>query len=280
MSFQAPKTLTITTVVLYIIALFSIVLTSKFLAYENLLQNISKENGFFESVSVFLLLTIVFIGIKTLIQEKNIFEKWILIGIAVFTILAFLAAMEEISWGQHLFNFESSEYFKTQNLQGETNLHNLMNANLFSSILYASIYILLVFIPLFVKLIPSFKERFVLFQYFDISLHTILVLLFASVFQIYFYDDFGVWFDMLAHLSALLLFGIYLFMTRSSIWLKLHYAFIVLSTCISMLSYEIYRFENMQYEIRETFVVLAVLLIFMELIWQEKNNVKNLMKKK
>ena len=280
MSFQAPKTLTITTVVLYIIALFSIVLTSKFLAYENLLQNISKENGFFESVSVFLLLTIVFIGIKTLIQEKNIFEKWILIGIAVFTILAFLAAMEEISWGQHLFNFESSEYFKTQNLQGETNLHNLMNANLFSSILYASIYILLVFIPLFVKLIPSFKERFVLFQYFDISLHTILVLLFASVFQIYFYDDFGVWFDMLAHLSALLLFGIYLFMTRSSIWLKLHYAFIVLATCISMLSYEIYRFENMQYEIRETFVVLAVLLIFMELIWQEKNNVKNLMKKK
>jgi len=38
----------------------------------------------------------------------------------------FYVMMEEISWGQRIFNFESPEYFKTHNLQGETNLHNFL----------------------------------------------------------------------------------------------------------------------------------------------------------
>lgn len=33
---------------------------------------------------------------------------------------------EEISWGQRLFNIESGGFFAQYNLQGETNLHNLM----------------------------------------------------------------------------------------------------------------------------------------------------------
>ena len=34
-------------------------------------------------------------------------------------------AGEEISWGQRIFNVESSEYFLENNAQGETNLHNM-----------------------------------------------------------------------------------------------------------------------------------------------------------
>ena len=41
-------------------------------------------------------------------------------------------------------------------------------------------------------------------------------------------------------------------------------------TTLSMWSYEVYRFKNMQYEIRESFVVLAGLLLFIELIEKEK----------
>lgn len=268
MIFPAPRVLLVFMFVLYGTALSTVMLTYQFAGYEGFLKTMSEENGFFESISVFLLLTIVFIGIKTLTKADKIFDKWILICIGIFSILSFLAAMEEISWGQHLFHFASTEYFKIQNLQGETNLHNLMNANLFSSILYASVYTFLVFVPLFIKLIPSLLLRFDILRHFDISPHSILILLFASVFQIYFYDDFGVWFDMFAHLFALILFAIYLFFKKSSMWLKVHYVFILLSTFISMNAYEIYRFENMQYEIRETFVVLAVLFIFMELIWK------------
>ncbi len=38
----------------------------------------------------------------------------------------FYVAMEEISWGQRVIGFESPDYFKAKNLQGETNLHNFL----------------------------------------------------------------------------------------------------------------------------------------------------------
>lgn len=45
---------------------------------------------------------------------------WALLGLA-----AFYVAMEEISWGQQIFHWESGEFFQRVNQQGETNLHNI-----------------------------------------------------------------------------------------------------------------------------------------------------------
>lgn len=39
---------------------------------------------------------------------------------------AFFVAMEEISWGQNLLSFPSPGFFREHNLQGETNVHNLV----------------------------------------------------------------------------------------------------------------------------------------------------------
>lgn len=38
----------------------------------------------------------------------------------------FYVAMEEISWGQRLIGFSSPEFFRSNNLQGETNIHNFL----------------------------------------------------------------------------------------------------------------------------------------------------------
>lgn len=46
---------------------------------------------------------------------------WLLLGIA-----ALYVALEEISWGQQFFDWESPEFFQKHNLQGETNLHNML----------------------------------------------------------------------------------------------------------------------------------------------------------
>ena len=46
---------------------------------------------------------------------------WALLGL-----FAFYAAMEEISWGQQIFHWESGEFFQKNNQQGETNLHNIL----------------------------------------------------------------------------------------------------------------------------------------------------------
>ncbi len=45
---------------------------------------------------------------------------WALLGLA-----AFYVAMEEISWGQQIFHWDSGEFFQKVNQQGETNLHNI-----------------------------------------------------------------------------------------------------------------------------------------------------------
>lgn len=63
-------------------------------------------------------------------------------------------AGEEISWGQRIFNWESSEYFLDKNFQQETNLHNLvvgekqLTKTLFGPILTLVLLLYLVVLPL------------------------------------------------------------------------------------------------------------------------------------
>ncbi len=49
--------------------------------------------------------------------------RWFFI---LLTIALFYTVMEEISWGQRIFNIESPDFFKDNNLQRETNLHNML----------------------------------------------------------------------------------------------------------------------------------------------------------
>lgn len=47
-------------------------------------------------------------------------------GFVLLTLAAFFVAMEEISWGQRILDLPSPKVFAQYNLQGETNLHNLV----------------------------------------------------------------------------------------------------------------------------------------------------------
>lgn len=58
------------------------------------------------------------------------------------TLAALYVVMEEISWGQQLFNWRSPEFFLRNSLQGETNVHNLFTGP-FSTTLKDSIRVLL-----------------------------------------------------------------------------------------------------------------------------------------
>ena len=91
------------------------------------------ENGIVETIQILLLLMSIGIllniyfrfqfGIKNKIIKYFIFFE--IIGLLYFF-------LEEISWGQHIFNFKSFDIFLTSesifyNKQGETNLHNISN---------------------------------------------------------------------------------------------------------------------------------------------------------
>ena len=79
---------------------------------------------------------------------------WFLAVTLLLGLMLFFAAGEEISWGQRILGIKSSEYFKENNAQGETNLHNLvvdgvkLNRLIFTLILGVSMAIYLVVVPI------------------------------------------------------------------------------------------------------------------------------------
>jgi hypothetical protein len=111
------------------------------------------EDGFVEGGSaIFLFISSMLLLYRffKLFKYKDLFWK---IGILAMAIIFFFGAGEEISWGQRIFNVESSEYFLENNAQGETNLHNMVvdgtkiNKLIFSQLLTVVLVIYLIFTP-------------------------------------------------------------------------------------------------------------------------------------
>ncbi|WP_372794486.1 hypothetical protein [Lutibacter sp.] len=111
------------------------------------------EDGFVESGSaIFLFISsmLLFVRFFKLFKHKNSFWKF---GILALALVFFFGAGEEISWGQRIFNVESSEYFLENNAQGETNLHNMVvgetkiNKLIFSQVLTFILIIYLLITP-------------------------------------------------------------------------------------------------------------------------------------
>lgn len=114
---------------------------------------ITREDGSVEyGTAVFLLLIslLCFYRLFTLGKSKSLTWK---IGVLGFALLFLFGAGEEVSWGQRIFDIESSEYFLKNNAQKETNLHNLVvggkkvNKIIFSQLLMLVMVIYLIAIP-------------------------------------------------------------------------------------------------------------------------------------
>ncbi|MEM9912026.1 MAG: hypothetical protein AAF922_14700 [Pseudomonadota bacterium] len=71
----------------------------------------------------------------------------------LYALLFFFAAGEEVSWGQRIFGWQSSEFFLERNYQAETNIHNLivgekqLTKTLFGPILTTVMLLYLVVLP-------------------------------------------------------------------------------------------------------------------------------------
>jgi len=95
---------------------------------------LTKEDGFFESIgAVFFLLSAILFFMRFLknetvtgffiIKKKNLF----------FLLLSFLflfTFLEEISWGQRMFNISTPQFLQDANMQKEINFHNLKILNI------------------------------------------------------------------------------------------------------------------------------------------------------
>jgi len=109
-----------------ILLMFVITLCS-FIFYFNpvLFKTLVKEDGIIENVTAFvLLLSSIFLFIRFIKVSSSKNFKWIIFNILLIAVM-FFGFGEEISWGQRIFSIESNDFFTGNNLQGETNLHNL-----------------------------------------------------------------------------------------------------------------------------------------------------------
>jgi hypothetical protein len=84
------------------------------------------ETGFFEWIQFTSYLASAMIGFLTFNNlRKNGVQKNAKYLMILFSLGCFFVAFEEISWGQHIFNWVTPDSFSKINLQKETNIHNL-----------------------------------------------------------------------------------------------------------------------------------------------------------
>lgn len=246
-----------------------VILTRFWPGQESLLRKVTAEIGPFELGGAFMLLLLAgFAVVAWLRLRKTVFEykRMHMLFIAAIGVAAVLAALEEISWGQHLFGFESPATFAEHNRQQETNLHNFMPADLFNLTINLSVYLVFVYLPLFLHT-DSGKRKLLTSRYAPLagyipSIHIVLMFIFAFSLQAYFRLETLA--DTLALAGALIFASCVVYLKRQTIDALeiIHLTCVWLLTALFVICHEVFRYENMQYEIREFAFVYAFIYWF------------------
>ena len=245
----------------------------------NLLASLSAEGGLFEWGSFFIAFTICGFALLVYFHSRGnrIFRPARRRLIIVIAIAAYLIAMEEISWGQRIFGFESGAFFSSNNHQQETNLHNLISGEYLNLVIYTLIYVFFIFLPLVVyfkpdlgRNSPSIRGKVAIYLP---SIHNMLMFCFASSLQAYFQpktlaDTVSLWLAMLVILILLISRKKY-----RNRFLLLHFLLVLIACTIFAISYQIFEYNNMQYEIREFVVSYAFFYWFFNWTTNLKNKV-------
>ena len=120
----------------------------------------------------------------TISKEKSITWK---LGVCAFALIFFFGAGEEISWGQRVFNIESSAFFMENNAQKETNLHNLVvsgkkvNKIVFSQLLMVAMVVYLIIIPILYRRMENVKRLMKTFAVPVVKWHQTIAFLISTL---------------------------------------------------------------------------------------------------
>ena len=123
-----------------------------------------KEDGFVEYSTAFLLFCIGMLSLSRITFLRKYKNLLWLLGTLFFTVVFLFGAGEEISWGQRIFNFDSSNYFIENNTQQETNLHNMVvgetkiNKLIFSQLLTLIMVLYLLVLPVLFRKVSWIKN--------------------------------------------------------------------------------------------------------------------------
>jgi hypothetical protein len=234
------------------------VLVSRLGVDESMLARWTEEGGPFENATVAALLLF---GIGCwMVAWRSSRKSLDRVLLALLGFLLVVAAMEEMSWGQRVVGFETPDSLEALNYQGEFNIHNLVDSEIFAALVHTPVY-LLIYGPMLIALFPTIFNRPVVRLVRDVPMpdgHNVLIFIFGT--------GLHAWAapitlaDSIACLAALVLFGLVMWRRpgfRANGELA-HWILVAIATLVFALSYSIFRYENMQYEIRELVVVIGV----------------------
>jgi len=171
---------------IFLILIFILSLYFGFSNAEYFNKNFAMEDGFVEYTTALMLLLISVLCLYRLFTIKNKPLLW-KVGIAMFAILFFFGAGEEISWGQRIFEVESSDFFKENNAQAETNLHNLVvdgkkvNKIIFSQLLMVIMVLYLIVSPILYRKKEWFKNLVNRFAVPIVKLHHAIAFIISTI---------------------------------------------------------------------------------------------------
>ncbi len=153
-------------IIIYLLVLLLLVVSLYFGLTDGNYFNASfaKEDGFIETLTALLLFMISVLQFSRFLKLRK--QKTLLwsLGTMFFVIIFLFGAGEEISWGQRIFDIETGDYFKQNNLQNETNIHNLkiggvkINTLIFGKLFTIGLAIYLIFSPIFYKKYRAIKN--------------------------------------------------------------------------------------------------------------------------
>lgn len=122
------------------------------------------EDGIAEWVTVIALVGGVVISITRFFQLRKQKKKLFLAFLLITALVLLFGAGEELSWGQRLFNIQSSNFFVKHNTQKEINIHNLvfgglkLNKLIFSLLLTVCICLFLFVLPILYRKSEKIKH--------------------------------------------------------------------------------------------------------------------------
>lgn len=155
--FSLPRQMLIASTVVGVVLLLAILLAYRlFGASSEAFRVLYLEDGVLESATPLLfvlsslMLGRVAVGLLRIPKGETAY-RIAAAALAFMAVMAFLYAMEEISWGQRIFGWETPEVIAEGNTQDETNIHNYFTAS------FDIFYRLLVFFPV-TALVPLWLE--------------------------------------------------------------------------------------------------------------------------
>ena len=167
--------ITVKELVLWMVVGVALLFLAIFLFQPSSFTQLSLDDGPVESASALMLLVscgVFVVGASRTLHSSPRSDLVFRIASATLALFLFIAGMEEISWGQRIFGFETPQEF-AGNAQGELNFHNY-NTLFFNTCYYMLAFIFFVLLPFLMDRIEVLR-RVEIFSFFTPSCFVLFV---------------------------------------------------------------------------------------------------------